>query len=606
MIGCNYWSSNAGTEMWRQWDAKTVENDFKLIKEAGLDTLRMFINWRDFQPVKALYTSGNQIKCYCMEDLTEPTNPWFLDEVMLDRFSQFCDLADKYGFKLIVGLVTGWMSGRLFAPTPLEYKNVYTDPVSLKFQIKLVTGIVSTFKDRKCIYAWNLGNECNCMSSCPDSETAFAWSALISNTIRACDPTRPVISGMHGLYVDNNPWLITDQAECTDMLTTHPYAYFVRYCQVDPTDSIRTLMHGTAESLFYSHIGGRPTLVEELGSLSYSLASDEASARFMRINLLSNWAENSKGVLWWCAHEQNHLETPPYSWVMLERELGLMHSDFTPKKYLTEMTEFSKLLKETKLTQSTVKPDVGVILTRDSDQWGQAYMSFILLKQAGFEPQFIAPNTDLPDFDAYVMPSCHGQGPLFHKYYLQLKEKVRGGATVYISNGDGFFSDLNEFFGFNIKGVEISSPLSGTFSLGGKDIPYSFTQRRLIDADKATVLAVDSEDNPILLEHAYGAGKVVYLSFPMEDIMLTEPYAFDKGRHYLFESIFSNVLSQKPVIARHPKATVTINGNTAVILNLSLDTIDPEIILNGVSVDKVYKNSLTSIPACDGVIFTLK
>ncbi|NEW80739.1 MAG: hypothetical protein GZ094_00010 [Mariniphaga sp.] len=37
----------------------------------------------------------------------------------LAHFRQFADLAQKYNIKLVVGLVTGWMSGQLF----ISYNN---------------------------------------------------------------------------------------------------------------------------------------------------------------------------------------------------------------------------------------------------------------------------------------------------------------------------------------------------------------------------------------------------------------------------------------------------------------------------------------------------
>jgi hypothetical protein len=52
---------------------------------------------------------------------------------------------------------------------------------------------------------------------------------------------------MHSLKVEGGNWLISDQAECTDILTTHPYPYFVQHCAKDPMNSIRTLMHATCE-----------------------------------------------------------------------------------------------------------------------------------------------------------------------------------------------------------------------------------------------------------------------------------------------------------------------------------------------------------------------
>ncbi len=606
LLGCNYWASHAGTDMWANWDAERVEKDFQILKENNVNTLRVFINWRDFQPIITLYGGGFSIRDYAMKDLSKPKNPYYLDETMLERFGVFCDLAEKYDFKLIVGLITGWMSGRMFAPTALEGKNTYTDPVSLRFQIKLVTGIVSRFKDKKAIYAWNLGNECNCMSPCDSRETAFAWSSLIANTIHANDPDRMVVSGMHSLCVDNNPWLITDQGEATDMLTTHPYAYFVKHCNVDPINSIRTLMHGTCETLLYAQISQKPCLVEELGTLSHSLCSDEVSADFMRINLLSNWAQNAPGVLWWCAHEQSHLSNPPYNWCMLERELGMLDKDYKPKKYLLEMKNFAQFLKDTGLKQSKPETDAGIILTRNIEHWGIGYMSFILAKQAGLEPEFIAPNTDIPEKPVYIMPSTRGDGCLHKEYYEQLKERVYNGATLYLSNSCAFFSEFKEFTGMEVQYLEKFTGIKGKIEVDGAKIPYAYDQRRTLVSKGASVIASDDFGDPIFTEFAYGKGKVVLLNFGMEETMLLESYAFNKNRHKIYEHAFKDYLATKKIIAKHSHATVTISGNTVTVLNFSNEEINPELILNDVTVDKVYRNALDKIPACDGCIFTIK
>ncbi len=606
MMGCNYWASHAGTDMWVLWDEKQIEKDFSILKENNVNTLRVFINWRDFQPVKALYGSGSFLKEYVMEDLSRPENPWYLDEKMLQRFGAFCDLAEKYGFKLIVGIVTGWMSGRMFAPTALEGRNTYTDPVSLRFQVKLVTGIVSRFKDKKAIYAWNLGNECNCMSSCASREVAYNWTSLIANTIRANDPERPVISGMHGLGVQDSSWLIEDQGEATDMLTTHPYAYFVPHCDMDPTNSIRTLMHGTTETVLYKDIGKRPCLVEELGTLSNSICSDEVSADFMRINLLSNWAQNSPGVLWWCAHEQSHLSKPPYNWCMLERELGMLDKDMQPKKYLLEMKHFASWLKETGLKQAQPETDSAILLTRNIDAWGIAYMSYVLAKQAGLEPEFVAPNTHLPKKKAYIMPSTTGDGCLYKEFYEELKENIYNGATLYLSNSNAFFTEFAEVFGLKVQYNERICGISGEFRLEGANIPYSYGQRRVMQPVGATVLASDSLSAPLLTEHTYGKGKVIFLNFPMEEKMLSEPYAFDKNRERVYRYAFRELLDEKPVIAKNSHAIVTKAGNTVTVLNLTSQVMNPEIALKGVTVDRVFRNSLESIPPCDGAVFTVK
>ena len=51
LMGCNYWSSEAGISMWHKWSEEAVEKDFAALKESGVNCVRLFPLWSDFQPV---------------------------------------------------------------------------------------------------------------------------------------------------------------------------------------------------------------------------------------------------------------------------------------------------------------------------------------------------------------------------------------------------------------------------------------------------------------------------------------------------------------------------------------------------------------------------
>ena len=558
MLGCNYWASHAGAEMWKNWDEEQVERDMKDLSEYGVKYLRVFPNWKDFQPVMPVYGGEGRIKEYMLEGCREPENPWYLDEVMLDRFGKFCTVAEKYGMKLIVGLITGWMSGRLFIPSALNGKNLCTDPVALKFELLMVRGIVSRFCDRDVIYAWNLGNECNCMSKVNTREEAMVWTAAVSNAIRAADPDRPVISGMHSLSVDRDAWRITDQADWNDILTTHPYAYFVPYCRNDPIDSIRTLMHGTCETMLYASVGKKPCLVEELGTLGPNICNDDISGSFMRLNLISNWANGSAGLLWWCAHEQLNLETPPYNWFMLERELGMLDINRRPKPILKEMKKFSDWLGTVDFELEAPVKDALILLTKEQDCWATAFMSFILGKQAGVTLDFLAPNLDIPDSAVYFMPSVHSGCPLYTRYYNQLLDKVYNGAVLYVSNGDAFFNKREEVFGASVISSEDTYD-SGTFTFNGSVIPYERYCKVGIEPTTAQVLANDGNGKPIFTVNNFGKGKIYYLNFPLEDMLSRQNHAFDGGAYKIYEYVLKELLEKKTVRKLNSKVGVTEN-----------------------------------------------
>ena len=48
-VGANYWASHAGTFMWRNWNAEQVEKDFQILHTNGVEVLRVFPLWCDFQ-----------------------------------------------------------------------------------------------------------------------------------------------------------------------------------------------------------------------------------------------------------------------------------------------------------------------------------------------------------------------------------------------------------------------------------------------------------------------------------------------------------------------------------------------------------------------------
>ena len=449
LLGCNYWASNAGADMWRFWDSECVKKDLAVLKENNVEILRVFLNWRDFQPVERLYGEKGQPRELCLVGDIRPSNPYFLDERMMDHFQEFCRIAQSQGFHLIVGLVTGWMSGRLYIPPALYGKNIFHDPLALKLQQLLIKGVVSRFRKEDSIYAWDLGNECNCMGTVTSEEEAYSWTAFITNAIRACDPSRKIFSGMHSLELEGY-WNIQDQGELTDELTTHPYPYWVEHCLVDPLNSCRTLMHATAQTQYYATVSKKPCLVEEIGGMGPMVADDDHNAKFMRVNLFSNWANGATGLLWWCAHDQTMLSAPPYDWNMCERELGMLDQNRQPKPMLVEMKKFAQLLKQLDITLPHRKSDGVCILTQGQDHWGIAYTTYVLAKQANLTIDFTYCEQELPDYDLYFLPSISGQ-TMSKVAYDSLKEKVAKGATLYISIDDGFLTEFEEITGLHVE-----------------------------------------------------------------------------------------------------------------------------------------------------------
>lgn len=601
MLGCNYWASNAGADMWANWDESAVDFDLKQLSAYGLKYLRVFPNWRDFQPVVAFYGGGNKIKEYRHKDGSFFENPYYLDPVMMERFERFCEIASKYDFKLIVGLLTGWMSGRTFTPPLLEGRNLYTDEIAVVMEQKFVKGFVSRFYANEAVYAWDLGNECNCFSEAENREVAAMWTANIVNAIKAHDPLRkPVVSGMHSLTIDK-AWSVFDQGENVDILTTHPYPYFVPFCDKDHMTSFRTLLHATCEGMYYSDLGGKPCLTEEVGTLGPVTCDDETGSGFLKNNLYSNWANGSLGVFWWCGCEQVALNTAPYTWCMMERELGLMDLEGNPRKTLHTYLAFSKWLEGFGKELPAAAKDALCIVTVDQEQWGAAYMSYALAKQAHVNLQFYYGQTTgpIPDSKVYMLPSISGTWVLRKEILDQLIQKVHEGATLYISNDSGYLAEFEKFSGVHvINSMKIRE--NCTMELDGEEVEFTRTKRSYVRSAGAEVLACDNTGIPAFTKSSFGKGTVYYVNFPLETMLLEENFAFDTNRYKVYDKVFAEVKKHHPVQIDNPYVGVTFHyeGNCdkcdAVLINYS-DT-EQEV---GMTVESGYE--VLEIYAAEGI-----
>lgn len=611
IIGCNYWASNAGTEMWVDWDEDAVRSDLKILSENGIRYLRVFPNWRDFQPVVPLVSTGGNILEYMLDRNRIPENKYFLEEKMLERFEIFCDISKEYGLKLIVGLLTGGMSGRMFVPQALLGKNLYNDSEALYFEQLFVRGFVRRFKDNDAIYAWDHGNECNFLGNIKSREEAAAWTMMISNAVYSEDRSRPVISGVHSLTADRSgKWTIEDQAQSTDMLVTHPYPFWSAHASEDKPTSIRPLLYPVFLTKYYADIGKKPCLTEEVGTMGPSVCSNKAAENFMNVVLHTVWANGDEGVMWWCANEQTNLTTPPYTWNMCETELGLIDSQRNPKPVLKYMNKFADFLSETDIDLPEPQKDMLCISQLGQDSCGVSFMSYILLRQAGLNPEFCFCNDELPEYPVYMLPSYRGKTVINLNTYKALKQRVSDGADIYISYDGGILSELEDFAGFRIENTYKKNRMS-SFEINGRKISVSTVNQMEITPISAKVLLKDDDGLPVVTVNNYGKGRVFFVFAPIEAALIGEYNAFENGLCSIYKLIFKDLIDPKPFKANDDKLVVTYHNKNAsvftVITNCSVETKE---ISGGIdksyTVKKTYPTNAESCPPFGTVILELE
>ncbi len=577
-VGCNYWASHAGAHMWSDWQPEAIAADFAKLAEGKLTLLRVFPLWPDFQPLHRLCGAEGKFHEYRFgeEPLPDTTiGQAGVDAGMLDRFRLMADEAHQHGLQLIVGLITGWMSGRLFTPPAFANLNVITDAEALCWQARFVRCFVETLRDHPAIVAWDLGNECNVMGRASAAET-WLWTHTISTAIHAADPTRPVVSGMHSLPADPyGTWAMRSQGELTDFLTTHPYPLWTPHCDQDPANTIREQLHSTAESLMTAGIGGKPCFAEEMGSMGPFIIADELAPGLLRPALFSLWAHDCRAMLWWCAFDQNLLTRPPYDWIPVEQELGLHLSDRTPKPLVGVARDFSSMLSGLPFDELPPRLVEAVcIVSNDQDQWAVAQSSFTLAKLAGADVIFQWCDDPLRDADVYLLPCLSGVRPLPRGRWLALLERVRAGAVLYVSLDDAVLAGLENEFG--VKVLTRRRRMKGgsmKFTDDSRSLPIAAAFRIDLLVTEAEVLATEDDGNPAFTCFPLGAGKVFFLTTPLEVTLANSPGVYQNEPTSEAWRLYSRVFAAAPSKRVWQKSTASIgvtehpvDGNERIVI----------------------------------------
>ena len=610
LLGVIYWDSRSGTDMWRSFDAGVIREDVRALAACGVRQMRVFPNWRDFQPVEEYLGWHGLSHGYCDYSERPLANADGIDEEMIAHFREFAGICAEYGIGLVVSVVTGWMSGRLFIPRALIGRNALTDPVALMWTNRYIRGFVSRVKDLPNILMWDLGNECNCMGQSGSDAQSYAWTAFVRNAIRAADPTREISSGMHGLSADTSAWTIRTQGELTDYLTPHPYVSKTIHNDIDPMNTGRTTIYPTAQCVFYESFGGKPTIMQEQGTFSEALGNAEQAADFVRVNILSACIHGVKGYFWWCGMNHSGLKNAPYTWSMIERELGLVDSERRPKPVAHAFREAGELLEALPFEEMPRRlTDAVCLLTAEQNHWDCAAPAFVLGKQAGLDMTFAGyRGGELPEAPCYILPCITGWSVMEQPMQEALMQRVREGATALLTYNGGQFARFEEFVGLRSHGI-VTSRRSHRAALPCGEYAYSVNQELLAGPLEAEVLAENEEGNVVLSRHAYGRGTVWFLNAPLEQ-QLGNGYNVFANPLYsgIYRMAFADWLAKKPVTSENFEVAVTLHEEQLVSAINYTDRAQPCAfrLLPGFRLVPLCGGSTEEIPACSAAFYRLE
>ena len=317
LTGVNYWPRNKAMYWWRDFDPHEVEDEFDVIADLGMDVVRIFLLWDDWQETP--------------------------DSVSLDRLADLgtvCDIASARSLGLDITFFTGHMSGPNWAPRwlldtsvgypspqvhqvisggkPVEmpYRNMFDDPTAVEAERLLLRTVVNEYRDHDAVWMWNLGNEPDNFAWPTSAAQGTTWVKEMTELIREIDPNHLVTTGLHtASLLSNNGLRVDDVFADADIAVMHGYPMYIDWVE-DPLDSDFVPFL----SALTSALSGISCLAEEWGGCtaprgeasqvwnwtaygeprSQFMASEDDFASYVAAVLPKLVASGSAGSFMWC------------------------------------------------------------------------------------------------------------------------------------------------------------------------------------------------------------------------------------------------------------------------------------------------------------------
>ena len=209
--GINYYPQDTPWNMFGESFSKDImEKDFNIIREAGLNTIRIFVQYEDFGKADV--------------------NP-----VKLEKLKQTLDIAEAVNLKVMVTL--------------FDFYGNYS-VLDWTLNMKHAETIITSLKHHKAIIAWDIKNEPNLDFESRGKHNVTSWLENMINHVKSIDATHPVTIG----------WSNTESASIlkdkVDFISFHYY---------EDITQLESAIHTLKE-----FIPNKPLVMGEFGISSYS------------------------------------------------------------------------------------------------------------------------------------------------------------------------------------------------------------------------------------------------------------------------------------------------------------------------------------------------
>lgn len=381
VLGVNYWPRRKAMYWWSNFEADEVREEFDVIAGIGMNVVRLFLLWDDWQPTPDAVSSER-----------------------LRDFGIVCDAAAERGLKLDVTFFTGHMSGPNWSPrwlldnnvgrvsphirqvltggqvTDSLYRNMFHDETALAASRLLLKTVVGEYKDHDAIWMWNLGNEPDLFAHPHSAREGREWVKNMRDLIREIDPNHPVTCGLHvASLLEDNGLRVNDVYAETDVAVMHGYPMYIPWAKhnLDP-DFVPYLC------ALVSAMCGKPCLAEEWGGCTAPdgrpsevwewtcygepnrtqfMAGETEFAEYVEAVLPKLVEVGSTGAMLWCFADyvEELWDRPPCdpAGAKHERHFGLVRPDGSLKPHAEVIRKFAATKPTVKPAERTVTLDVS-------------------------------------------------------------------------------------------------------------------------------------------------------------------------------------------------------------------------------------------------------
>ncbi|MBD5655173.1 MAG: hypothetical protein IAI50_08310 [Candidatus Eremiobacteraeota bacterium] len=346
LLGINYWPRRSAMAMWSRFDLGEIDEDFARIAALGLDVVRFFLLWDDFQP-----------------------SPERISQQALRQFENVLDRAAAHGVRTMPTLFCGHMSGVNWLPawtldpghhserfrtltgtgvSPLGIGDFYAGDL-LEAQRTFARAVGERARDHAALFAWDLGNEFSNLRAPAAPAAAAHWSAALTHDLFETSNVGAT-AGIHGEDVTLDRRIRPSSiADAWKFATMHGYSVYSDFARDrnDP-EVVPFLSELTAacarKPVLFSEFGNPTCPPQASGVGGFACLSEDEMSLYAHRVLERLQARGALGAFWWCwaDYAPELAATPPFDAAPHELRFGIVRNDGSEKPVARTLAAFAR------------------------------------------------------------------------------------------------------------------------------------------------------------------------------------------------------------------------------------------------------------------------